>query len=76
MIFEGPLVFALSWNPMHLFLDLDDGNVHATVPASPLRVDRWVRAAVHVPQRPGLGLDMNLDYLRAHAVDGWGDQGR
>ena len=27
---------------------------------------------LHVPDRPGLGLEMNLDYLRAHAVDGWG----
>jgi len=52
MIFEGPLVFALSWNPAHLFLDLDDGNVHPSVPASPRRVDRWVGAGIHVPQRP------------------------
>ena len=27
---------------------------------------------LHVPEKPGLGLEMNLDYLRAHAVDGWG----
>ena len=27
---------------------------------------------LHVPKKPGLGLEMNLDYLRAHAVDGWG----
>jgi galactonate dehydratase len=27
---------------------------------------------LHVPQKPGLGLEMNMDYLRAHAVDGWG----
>jgi L-alanine-DL-glutamate epimerase-like enolase superfamily enzyme len=26
---------------------------------------------LHVPDRPGLGLEMNLDYLRAHAVEGW-----
>jgi galactonate dehydratase len=26
---------------------------------------------LQVPNRPGLGLEMNLDYLRAHAVDGW-----
>jgi galactonate dehydratase len=25
---------------------------------------------LRVPNRPGLGLEMNLDYLRAHAVDG------
>jgi len=52
MMFQGPLVFALTWNPAHLFFDLDDGNVHPSVPASPARVDRWVRAGVHVPQRP------------------------
>ncbi|MGH2352989.1 MAG: mandelate racemase/muconate lactonizing enzyme family protein [Chloroflexota bacterium] len=27
---------------------------------------------LHVPQRPGLGLELNLDYLRAHALEGWG----
>ena len=26
---------------------------------------------LHVPEKPGLGLEMNMDYLRAHAVDGW-----
>ncbi len=28
--------------------------------------------ALIVPDRPGLGLTMNLDYLRAHAEPGWG----
>jgi galactonate dehydratase len=27
---------------------------------------------LHVPQRPGLGLELNLDFLRAHAEPGWG----
>ena len=27
---------------------------------------------LHVPQRPGLGLEMNLDFLRANAVPDWG----
>jgi galactonate dehydratase len=27
---------------------------------------------LHLPAGPGLGVEMNLDYLRAHAVDGWG----
>ena len=27
---------------------------------------------LHVPDKPGLGLEMNLDYLRAHAEPGWG----
>jgi hypothetical protein len=52
MMFQGPLLFALTWNPVHLFFDLDDGNVHPTVPASPRRVDRWVGAGIHVPQHP------------------------
>lgn len=52
MIFEGPLVFSPSWNLKHLFLDLEDGDIHPTVPATPRRVDDWVRAAVHVPERP------------------------
>ena len=25
-----------------------------------------------VPQKPGLGLEMNVDYLKAHAEPGWG----
>jgi hypothetical protein len=52
MIFQGPLVFALTWNPAHLFFDLDDGNIHPSVPASRGRVDRWVAAGIHVPDRP------------------------
>lgn len=52
LIFEGPLIFSPSLNPRHLFLDLDDGDIHPAVPPSPRRVDRWVRADVHVRQRP------------------------
>jgi hypothetical protein len=52
MMFEGPLLFAPSLKLRHLFLDLDDGNIHWTIPASPTRVDRWIRASVHVPGRP------------------------
>jgi galactonate dehydratase len=25
-----------------------------------------------VPNKPGLGLEMNIEYLRAHALEGWG----
>ncbi|MBS0643344.1 MAG: mandelate racemase/muconate lactonizing enzyme family protein [Proteobacteria bacterium] len=28
--------------------------------------------SLRLPQRPGLGLEMNMDYLRSHAVDGFG----
>jgi hypothetical protein len=52
MIFQGPLIFSPSLKLSHLFLDLDDGDLHAAVPASADRVDRWVRANVHVADRP------------------------
>ena len=52
MIFQGPLLFAPSFSIKHLFFDLDDGNIHPAVPASPRRADRWVRADVHVTERP------------------------
>jgi hypothetical protein len=52
MMFTGPLVFAPSTYVRRLFLDLDDANLHAAMPASPHRIARWLRANVHVPQRP------------------------
>jgi hypothetical protein len=52
MIFEGPLIFSPTLTMRQLFLRLDDGDVHASEHASPARVDNWVRANVHVPQRP------------------------
>jgi len=52
MIFQGPLVLAPSWSLRHLFVDVDDGNIHPAVPASPMRVRRWVNARVHVAERP------------------------
>jgi hypothetical protein len=52
MIFEGPLIFAPSLKLRHLFLDLDDGDIHTAEHASPARVERWIRANVHVPERP------------------------
>ena len=63
-IFEGPLIFAPSFSPRHLFLDLDDGNVHSVIPATPTRVDRWIRASVHVPGRP----DWVFVKLWAHGI--------
>ena len=32
MIFQGPMIFAPSFSIRHLFLDLDDGNIHPAVP--------------------------------------------
>ena len=52
MLFEGPLVFAPTLNPRRLFLELDNGDIHPSMPAGRSRVDRWLRANVHVPQRP------------------------
>jgi hypothetical protein len=52
MIFEGPLIFNPTLNPRRLFLELDDGDIHPAMQASPRRADAWVRANIHVPQRP------------------------
>ena len=52
MIFEGPLIFSPTWNPRRLFLHLDDADVHPSEHATPARADAWVRANVHVPERP------------------------
>lgn len=52
MMFQGPLIFSPTLNPKQLFLYLEDGDVHAAGHASPGRVDDWVRANVHVPERP------------------------
>ena len=70
MIFQGPLVFAPSWNPRHLFLDLDDGNIHASVPGSATRVDSWVRAGIRVEGRP----DWIFVKIFAHGISSEGDE--
>ena len=64
MMFQGPLIFAPSLNFRHLFVDLDDGDVHGSEHASAARVDRWVRANVHVRQRP----DWVFVKLFAHGI--------
>ena len=64
MIFQGPLIFSPSTNLRHLFVDLDDGDIHGAEHASPTRVDRWVRANVHVPGRP----DWVFVKLFAHGI--------
>ena len=45
-------MLAPSWSPRRLFIDVDDGNIHAGMPASATRVTRWVNARVHVAERP------------------------
>lgn len=64
MIFEGPLIFAPSLSARRLFLDLDDGNIHGSIPGSPVRVDRWMRAGIHVDARP----DWVFVKLFAHGI--------
>ena len=64
MIFQGPLIFSPSTNLRHLFLDLDDGDIHGAEHASPARVDHWIRANVHVPERP----DWVFVKLFAHGI--------
>ena len=64
MIFEGPVIFSPSLSIKHLFFDLDDGNIHAAVPATPRRADNWVRANIHVAERP----DWVFVKLFAHGI--------
>ena len=64
MLFEGPLIFSPTLNPRQLFLHLDDGDVHAAEHASPARADAWVRANVHVAERP----DWIFVKLFAHGI--------
>jgi hypothetical protein len=52
MIFQGPVVLAPTWNLRRLFLEVDDGNIHAGMPVDGARVRRWVNAHVHVEGRP------------------------
>jgi hypothetical protein len=52
LIFEGPLVLAPGLNVRRLFVDVEDGNIHAAIPPSRTRMDRWVSADIHVTERP------------------------
>jgi hypothetical protein len=70
MIFEGPLIFAPTLNARRLFLDLDDGDIHPAKPASPSRVGRWIRANVHVAERP----DWVFVKLFTHGISTQGDE--
>jgi hypothetical protein len=69
MMFEGPLIFTPTLSPRQMFLYLDDGDIHAAGHASPSRADSWVRANVHVPERP----DWVFIKLFSHGVTGQGD---
>jgi hypothetical protein len=64
MIFQGPLIFAPSLSVRRLFLDLEDGDIHGSIPGSPARVERWLRAGIHLDERP----DWVFIKLFAHGI--------
>jgi hypothetical protein len=70
MIFQGPLVFAPALNLRRLFLELDDADIHAAMPASPGRVEHWLHGNVHVPERP----DWVFIKLWAHGISSAEDE--
>ena len=70
MIFQGPLLFTPSWKVSHLFLDLEDGDIHPTVQPSAARVDSWIRANVHVAERP----DWVFIKVFAHGISSAADE--
>jgi hypothetical protein len=51
-MFLAPLVLVPSWNPRRLFLEVEDANIHSTVPLTTARADQWIKANIHVPQKP------------------------
>ena len=48
-IFQGPLI--VSFSPRTLY-HVEDANIHAGMPTSGERVDSWIKAGIHVAQRP------------------------
>jgi len=52
LMFQGPLMITPSLSIRRLFIDVEDGNIHPTVPLTTARVDLWVRAGIHVKGRP------------------------
>jgi hypothetical protein len=70
MIFQGPMVLSPSSSLRRLFVDVDDGNIHAAMPASATRVQRWVNARVHVAERP----DWVFVKVFAHGISSQDDE--
>jgi hypothetical protein len=52
VIFQGPVQLYACFCPGQLFVRVEDADIHASVPVTPERVDRWVRANIHVQGRP------------------------
>lgn len=49
---------------MHPFLDYDEPAAYLNRIVDPMDADGFV----HLPQRPGLGEDINFAYIEAHTV--------
>jgi hypothetical protein len=60
MIFQGPLLLVPTFNPLSLFVQVEDEDVHPAIPLGPARVDHWVRARIHVQGRP------DWQFLKVH----------
>jgi len=69
LLVQGPLMLIPSWNPARLFFSLEDGDIHPAVPLTPRRVDAWVRADIHVTERP----DWIFIKVHGHAASSRGD---
>ena len=50
---------------LHPFIDYDEVPAWLNSPSDPMDRDGWVR----MPQRPGLGEDINFDYVEANTVE-------
>ena len=50
---------------LHPFIDYDEVPVWLNSPLDPMDEEGYV----HVSDRPGLGLDINWDYIEAHRVE-------
>ena len=51
-IFQGPLVVYPVFDPLRAFYKVEDANIHSSNPGTSDRVDQWVWADMHVPNRP------------------------
>jgi hypothetical protein len=56
VIFQGPLLLLPNFHLRRLYRSLgvaiENAEVHAAVPVTPVRIDAWVRANIHVQERP------------------------
>jgi len=60
MIFQGPLLLVPTFDPLNLFVRVEDEEIHPAIPVGPARVDHWVRARIHVIGRP------DWQFLKVH----------